>query len=196
MRYRAALVIIIVLLIGFPVSAAELKVEGTFGVYQNTELSDGEGLKASLGTQVYCWASWEKTLLRFGGQEMAQIAVWGGGVGTMRKGWFLEVGYYVPKPRFQPSVKEALWLEMNDVLHGSYAPAGYHNNDFEYEINGGLGVALGGKWKLHRRFFLSAMYRWLKLEDVITCRFDETAFWEIYEHRDFSNMMIGLGFKF
>lgn len=188
--------VVLIWMASAPDSLAELKVEGTYGIYQNSELSGGEGLKASLGKQVFLWASWEKPLLRFGKQEMAEVAVYGGGVGATRKGWFLEVGYYIPRPKFQPSVKEALWLEMNDVLHGSYAPAGYHENDFEYEINGDFGVALGGEWKLGRGFFLSAAYRWLMLEDVITCRFSETAYWEVYEHRDFSSMRISFGFTF
>lgn len=51
---------------------------------------------------------------------MADMQIYGAGLGIERKGWFAEFGYYIPRSDLRGPYKEALWLEINRVLQPSY----------------------------------------------------------------------------
>ena len=208
------LVALVLPLFALPAFAAEVNLMGMYSLYKNENLESGRGLKLSVdslwssheeksshNTGVYPWASHEETLLRFGGQEMADIKILGGGFGIQKKGWFVELGYYWPRVNLRTSHKEALWLEMNKVVQPSLDPASYHGNGFEYKISGDFGVSLGTKseyqiWTDGLHFTFSVVYRWLRFEDVVTCRFPDGGYWEVYDYRDFSGVLACVGFKY
>ena len=123
---------------------------------------------------------------------MSDLDIYGIGIGLENDGWFAEVGYYMPKSQLRGSYKEALYLEINDVVGQGYAA--YHGNTFTYDISGGLGVALGKTFEFYR-FFISVSYRWLKFQDIIMCHFD-VGYWEVYAYRDVSGILALIGGRF
>lgn len=187
---------VILILIAIPVSAAQITFGGLYSIYSNENLEAGKGIKLSVSWEklpIYPFASWEGTLLRFGGQEMADINLYGGGFGIEKKGWFGEFGYFLPKFNHRPSHKEALWLEINRVLQPTYY-ADYFGNTFTYDISGNFGIAFGKTFEIDR-WSISIIYRWLKFQDVIMCHFDSTSYWEVYSYRDFSGPVISIEYE-
>ena len=195
------LITLILLLVATPALAINLNLGPIYSIYSNENIENGRGLKLSADWDfpIYPWISYEKTLLRFGGQEMTNIGIYGGGFGIKKKGWFVELGHYIPKPSLKPSYKEALWLEINRVLSPSLDPAGYHDNGFTYEINDDFGLAVGKEFEYPLTDSLSlqfaAIYRWLRFKDVIICHFDSTTYWEVYAYRNFSGVLVNLAFQ-
>lgn len=192
------LLALILFLIARPASATNLNLGAFYSIYESENLEPGRGLKlsADLDFPIYPWLSVEKTLLRFGGQEMADMEIYGVGLGMEKKWWFVELGYYVPRPELKPSYKEALWLEINRVLQPSYDPADHDGNDFRYKISPDFGVSLGVKSEYQLidslRAYFSIMYRWMKFEQVIICQFP-VGFWEIYGNLNFSGPLVIAG---
>ena len=195
------LFMIISVLIVTPTFGMKLNFTGLYSLYQNENIENGRGFKLSAdwAFPIYPWTLYEKTLLRFGGQEMTNIGIYGGGFGIKKKGWFVELGRYIPKPSLRPSYKEALWLEINRVVSPGLDPAGYHGNGFTYEINDDFGFSVGKEFEYPLTDSLSlqflATYRWLRFKDVIICHFNSTTYWEVYDYRDFSGILVNLGFE-
>ncbi len=195
------LFMIISVLIVTPTFGTKLNFTGVYSLYQNENLDSGRGLKlsADFNSPLYPWASYEETMLRFAGQEMSDMKVYGGGFGIKKDGWFAELGYYLPKYELRNSYKEALWLEINRVVSPGLDPAGYHGNGFTYEINDDFGLAVGKEFEYPLTDSLSlqfaAIYRWLRFKDVIICHFDSTTYWEVYAYRDFSGVLVNLAFQ-
>lgn len=185
---------------------AESPFNVTVGLHQNVYFSDkleaGPGISIKAGKGLYLWGSYEKTLLRFGGQESVDITL--GGLGAGAKKDFEHVSLWIEGGWFQPmhvitrgeAYQEGAYIEMNQIV----APFRESWLNYEYDLNGGIGGAVG--LTLHYdlstswRVGLSTSYRYLRLGEWIVGHNGtvgpEIYHWQIYQERDFSAFQVGL----
>ena len=207
MRHLLSTFLFLALLLPLTAHTAVFDAKYLHSIYTNEDLETGRGFELSLGPnmssrwppvlRVSLWCSFGEAILTFGGQFMSNMQLYGGGLKLEKQNWFIKFGYYKPKPRLMAPSKEALWLKMNDILHGSYAPADYHGNEFSYEISGDIGASVG--WGSEFQIsgpvygYFSVEYRWLKLKSMVICRFPDGGYWEVYHYEDFSGALVTVG---
>jgi len=155
-------------------------------------------LDYSLYRNLSLCGSYEKTLLRYGGQELADLRITSFGFRVDReyKGITLSigVGYYHPDVKMRSSSDEALSIEMSGIV-GNTVSVG---DAYQYDLKGALGGNVLVGTRVGGLFDVFVGYRLLKFQEVIICRAERfgTGHWETFKYRDYSGPFVGVRYSF
>ena len=172
------------------------------------------------------WLSYDQTMMRLVGQELADFEIFGFGLGYKRnlfKGFSVAIkaGYYHPQKSYRVSYQEAIIRDMNNRNEntegwaiGSDGHLGQNNdephyilNTCQYEINGNFGATLQADWNVSIRkniaLDLFGGYRMLKFGDRVSANIAGLGpehglnpYHEFYTNRDWSGAFFGLRLTF
>lgn len=177
-------------------------------IYSDSELEPSGGVELELLTKKFypfsLNLSYESTLLVLGGQEAADIDLFGVGLAVKlpQRYFVLQLGasWYFPDVSYKRSFGEAMYLHINHVFPEGKGYADY-NDLFTYELHGNLGayVKLDFNYEITKTLWLnfSVGYRYLSLMEHYLRRDTEPeqlGQWvEFINYRDFSGGIVFIG---
>lgn len=164
----------------------------------------------------FLYLSLDRTHNKFCGQNAGAIDIYAIGLGLEKKitkdiNVFIGVGYYYPKSSMEKrkitwegndlANTEAMYLEMNEQLSGSY-PArrwDYYLYELNPNIGGMVGLDLVRNIEGNLYFKLSASYRYLKFGEALYGKDespDTEGWWELFSDRNFSSCNLTVAFEY
>lgn len=200
-----SLLLIAILIISLISGSAHAEVKASllwpFPKSENIESRPIYQLEYSLHKNLSAYASYEKTLIRYGGQELGELKVFGLGFKLNReigKGLNLNlgIGYYLPQVELRASASEAMCIEMSQTVY-IQDPSSVRDH-YNYDLNNAFGGDISLNMELWHSFRFSIGYRFLKFEEVMMCRADRfgDGHWEIFKYRDYSGPFVGIEYNF
>lgn len=172
-------------------------------IYNDSGLRAGTGLTLELSPErfspFYVGLSLDHSTLLLGGQEAADLALAGAGIGVKIPQRFFELNlgtaFYYPFLTTGCNTIEALWIHINNLYPDGKVP--YSPNDlYDYELHGNLGAyaKLDFKYKLSKGlwFDFSVGYRFLQLREMFH-RTRGSWYVNFQSYRDFSGGIVFIG---
>lgn len=168
-------------------------------LYKNPEIEASYGLTLSINKfHYFAWLSIDNSLIRFLGQEAADLKVIGFGLGakhylSKHLQLFLSCGYYYPDTELRSSSSEAIFLKMHEMYDTRKK-----YDQYRYELTGRIGGTIGLEYQIKNRFVFGFEYGFLQLKEEIVCTWDHdyTVWHEYLGNKDFSHIKISVGIVF
>lgn len=202
MRKLFVLLTMIILLTTGEACAAGLETQMTFNNYNLGALDSSLGLRVYGGDRFRVWGSYESTMLRYGGQETADIDLFGIGIGYEDKwksfSYHIDLGYYEPQTSIRGGAAEGINIEMSRMLYPRYPSIDYLRYSYpEYDLHGNFGGSIGMAFN-HQiskclDVHLGIDYRLLSLQEAMTLRHNNVSWLETFRERDFGGYLFTLG---
>jgi hypothetical protein len=147
------------------------------------------------------YGSYEKTLIRYAGQELGDLRIISLGFRFKREisnglNLNLGIGYYLPQVELRASASEAMCIEMSQTVY--ITDPSSINDHYNYDLQNAFGGDISLSATVWNSLQFAIGYRFLKFEEVMMCRADRfgDGHWEIFKYRDFSGPFIGIEYNF
>ena len=118
--------VILVLLFANSVYALDIDIVGKYNIYKDTGLETAPIIEMRIGNPFYIWGSYEDTMVRLVGQEVADTKIYGGGIGIKKKidsiSLYIQGGWYQPNFNEKVSSGEGVMLTLMNQLPSNVYP--------------------------------------------------------------------------
>jgi len=202
MKRLFVLLAVMIFLVTGEVYATGLEAQMTFNNYNLKALDSSLGLRIYGGDRFQVWGSYETTMLRYGGQETADINLFGVGIGFKDRwksfSYHVDLGYYEPQTSIRGGAAEGINIEMSRMLSPRYKAIDYEWYSLpEYGLHGNFGGSIGMAFNHQINecldVHLGIDYRLLSLQEAMTLRHNNVSWLETFRERDFGGYILTLG---